>query len=270
MKKLQPPKNHVDLAKRAVRPARGFTLIELLAVIAIIAILAALLLSAIAGAKEQARRAGCKSNLRQCAIAAIIFADENDDNLPNGIRNDNGEHLMWISTFTWTNFLNAGATGKILSCPNLPDPFGRPAGYRITSSLPGFGNNFGYLLGYNYHGGHNAPSTMTSIYYDWESPLKGSASGTLVLFSDLNQWTPTTQAPNLTWTMVPHTARGPIIENGNALVTRFNGAPSSQSGAAGGNVGLLDGSVNWKPIQSMQPHKTYRPDGSKGDYSGEW
>jgi prepilin-type N-terminal cleavage/methylation domain-containing protein len=56
---------------------RGFTLIELLVVIAIIAILAALLLSTLASAKEETKRAKCKSNLRQFGIAIALYADEN-------------------------------------------------------------------------------------------------------------------------------------------------------------------------------------------------
>jgi prepilin-type N-terminal cleavage/methylation domain-containing protein/prepilin-type processing-associated H-X9-DG protein len=99
-------------------PSRGFTLIELLVVIAIIAILAAMLLPALAKAKDAGKRAQCLSNLHQMGVSLIMYADDNNE---LAARADAPHWYQVLTPNLGANNTNF-AKVKVYTCPSYPDP----------------------------------------------------------------------------------------------------------------------------------------------------
>ena len=81
-----------------MKKPRAFTLIELLVVIAIIALLLSILAPALKAVKQRAQGVVCRSNLKQVALAAILYAENWKNYVPRGAGGSD-EDVLWFNAF---------------------------------------------------------------------------------------------------------------------------------------------------------------------------
>ena len=252
--------------ERTQAPWRGFTLIELLVVIAIIAILAALLLPALARAKEKAHRAACKSNMRQVSLTAIMYAGDNADKFPSAVWNPptgvQSTHAVWLPTNSYDYFVTtARVSTNCLSCPNLvrigswfwfkPDRV--RVGYFCLWGVP-------TQIDTRPRDGNYGPA----IPWPWDSPKKTTDVATpyTVLLADILSTGIDDFSNEKEVTVAPHTASG---------LRHAAGLSPKDIRSDGANIGSPDGSVQWRKQMIMRPRWTFwNPSPVQNDYIGYW